>query len=524
MNKITLSILGVVFLSFNAFAQNADSVPPENPRATLTRSSDDNELQTRLSKNIYRTEYREEWHSHPHHGDHHTGHDASTWYENYQEQERYCHEYQDVEYYWDWEYFYEYVPYQEKVCHNETIYEEGPNVCREVEVIEDGVKKIRKICERQQIPRVVEHCELVWKTRPVLSKRMVQKSRLVTKCDWRYRTVTKTRLRTFEESHSHMVPVSVFDHQEEKTVTIVFPEDAKLEVGEVETYEVKFDGSKVSLNSDSKTYVYDELNREDFKNEIRITLKLGQLDKDEYGKSSIFSLMVAGEGDKAQLMFKDTKPLYKVKTTYRVELFGDNQEKLLESEIPLSEAKTDLGSRLFILSLVPGEGMLGQLLKDFIKGYVDYTVKLTVRRESVLFEGGSLEFTVTQSRQGDLEDYLFGQSSLSDFKLDRHGDDYSLTIKDAVAGHEKVRVTYEVKIWRKAFIGLGTHVVGRGRWVSDGAKEMVFHLKKGENNPVANGLREKLERGTTYYYELYVLRESPLFVGGHVAFDVKKKR
>ena len=65
-------------------------IPPlDTPRAVLVRNQDQNTLEVKLSKNLFRTEYREEWHAHPHTGDHHPGHDPSTWYETYPDQEQY---------------------------------------------------------------------------------------------------------------------------------------------------------------------------------------------------------------------------------------------------------------------------------------------------------------------------------------------------------------------------------------------------------------------------------------------------
>src|SRR3989338_5425039 len=118
-------------------SEDTIAVSPDTPRASLVRSQNQNTLVVKLSKNIFRTEYREEWHTHPHYGDHHSGHDASTWYETYQDQEQYCHE---VEYwvsepYWDTE------TYQEWHCES------------------DG------------------HCHWIWRTRPVMRYRQVRKVR-----------------------------------------------------------------------------------------------------------------------------------------------------------------------------------------------------------------------------------------------------------------------------------------------------------------------------------------------------------
>src|SRR3989338_6862969 len=190
------SLISFIFLGMMASAWASDdtaAVPPDTPRAILVRSQDQNTLEVRLSKNIFRTEYREEWHTHPHYGDHHSGHDASTWYETYQE----------------WH------------CNNQG------------------------------------QCQWVWRTRPVLRYRQVRKVR----CEWLWRTVTKVRLRTFEELHSHTVPVQVYDRTVEKQVRIVMPPEAQLQTGETETLSIAFDGEKVLLRPSSNFYVYREVSR-----------------------------------------------------------------------------------------------------------------------------------------------------------------------------------------------------------------------------------------------------------------------
>ena len=47
-------------------SDDTTATPPDVPRASLVRHQDQNTLEVKLSKNIFRTEYREEWHAHPH--------------------------------------------------------------------------------------------------------------------------------------------------------------------------------------------------------------------------------------------------------------------------------------------------------------------------------------------------------------------------------------------------------------------------------------------------------------------------
>ncbi len=453
------------------------TVPPDTPRASLVRSQNQNTLEVRLSKNIFRTEYREEWHAHPHYGDHHPGHDASTWYETYEDQEQYCHEveYWESEPYWDTEYY--------QVWH----------------------------CESNG------HCHWIWQTRQVLRYRQVRKVR----CDWRWRTVTKIRLRTFEELHSHTVPVQVYDRTVEKQVRIVMPAEAQLQTGETETLGVAFDGEKVSLRPLSQFYVYREVSREEQRNGILITLGLGTLDPEDYGKASISRLRLKGEFDQTTLHFVDEKPFYRVDTKYYLDVVNeDGKEIVSNAEIPLDEAKAPF--RTFALPLVPGQGKLGPFVLEYLKGYVDYTLRLRVIRQSVLFEGGKLEFIVEAKRKGVLDNALFGYFSIGDLRLVREGRQFYLKLIDTKAGQEKVNVLYSLKIHRKT-LWVSDHVVGRAQWNSDGAQEMSYLLRKGEPNPVALGLREDLEKKTTYYVRLRVLRESPLFTGGQVAFEINRK-
>ncbi|MBI3019408.1 MAG: hypothetical protein HYY61_05910 [Deltaproteobacteria bacterium] len=458
-------------------SDDTTAIPPDAPHAILVRSQDQNTLEVRLSKNLFRTEYREEWHTHPHTGDHHAGHDSSTWYETYEEQEQYCHE---VEYwvsepYWDTE------TYQEWYCNNQG------------------------------------YCQWIWRTRPVLRYRQVRRVR----CEWLWRTVTKIRLRTFNELHAHSVPVQVYDRTVEKHVVVNWPPEARLNPGETETLKVSFDGERVSLRPSSSFYLYRELNREDNRNEVTITLGVGTLDKEEYGKASIAGLRLKGEFDQAALHFVDEKPFYRVDTRYSLEVVDENGKAVVSNvDIPLEEAKGPL--RTFALPLVPGQGRLGQFVSEYLKGYVDYTLRLRVVRQSLLFEGGKVEFTLEAKRKGVLDNFLFGRSSIGDFRLVREGGNVYLKLLDAKADQEKVNVHYSLKIHRK-IAWVSDHVAGRAQWAGDGTREMTYLLRKGEPNPAALGLRENLEKGTTYDVRLRVLRESPLFTGGQVSFEINKK-
>ncbi|MBI2645850.1 MAG: hypothetical protein HYW85_02290 [Deltaproteobacteria bacterium] len=474
------SLISFIFLGMMASAWASDdtaSAPPDTPRAILVRSQDQNTLEVRLSKNIFRTEYREEWHTHPHYGDHHSGHDASTWYETYQDQEQYCHE---VEYwvsepYWDTE------TYQEWHCES------------------DG------------------HCHWIWRTRPVMRYRQVRKVR----CEWLWRTVTKVRLRTFEELHSHTVAVQVYDRTVEKQVRIVMPPEAQLQTGETETLSVAFDGERVLLRPSSNFYVYREVSREEQRNEVLITLGLGTLDSEEYGKTSISGLRLEGEFDQATLHLVDEKPSYRVNTQYYLDVVDEEGKAIVSNAaIPLDEAKAPF--RTFSLPLVPGQGKLGPFVSDYLKGYIDYTLRLKVIRHSILFEGGKVEFVIETKRKGVLDNGAFSHPSIGDFRLVREGGNFYLKLLDTKAGQEKVNVQYSLKIHRK-ILWVSDHVVGRAQWNSDGTQEMTYLLRKGESNLLAAGLRENLEKKTTYYVRLRVLRESPLFTGGQVAFEINKK-
>lgn len=474
------SLLSFIFLGMvvSAWAsEDTGQVPQDNPRAVVVRSEGQNTWTVTLSKNLFRTEYREQWHTHPHYGDHHAGHEPSTWYETYEDQEQYC---QEVEY-WESEPYWDTELYQAWVCNN------------------------------------AGQCQLVWQTRPVLRYRQVRKVR----CDWRWRTIVKTRLRVFNELHSHIVPVQVYDRTVEKRVVIHWPEEARLNLGETENLEVSFDGEKVLVQPSSSFYVYREIGREENQNEMTVTLGLDTLDKEEYGKASISGLRLEGELDQATLRFVDEKPFYRVDTKYYLDVVDENGKAVVSNaEIPIEEAKEPL--RTFAIPLVPGQGKLGQAVSEYLKGYVDYTLRLRVVRQSILFEEGKVEFTLEAKRKGVLDNELFSSSSIGDFRLVREGGNFYLKLSDTKAGQEKVNVQYSFKIYRK-ILWVSDHVVGRAQWNSDGSKDMTYLLRKGEDNPLAQGLREDLEKHTSYYVRLRVLRESPLFTGGQVFFEINRK-
>ncbi len=464
-------------LSFPVWAEErGENVPKDQPAVTLVRHSGEQTFAARLSKNLFRTEYRESWHEHSHTGDHHEGHEPSTWYEQYEDLEPYY----ETEYYWDWETYYDNELYREYVCYSPT------------------------------------QCEWVWKTRLVLKRRWVQKSRQVLK----YRTVIRTRLRTFNESHAHQVPVQVYDRTVETRVTLHFPEGAYLNANETEKVELSFDGENVTLKPSSSFYVYREVGRSGDLGGLVITLGLGTLDPDDYGKSSVSGLRLEGEDEQARLHFVDEKPYYRIKTTYHIRMRDDADRVIVDADIPSEEASEPL--RTFALLLVPGQGALGQYVSQYVRGFVDYRLRLTVVRESPLFEGGKLEFGVDAKRKGELDNATFGSPSVPEFRLYKEGRQIFLKIVDTEAGHERVHTDYQLKIHRSTWL-IGTHVVCRARWKDEGTKVMTFLLEEGADNPAAKGLREAMESGTKYTLRLRVHRQSLLFTGGQVFFEIEKE-
>ena len=232
-------------------------------------------------------------------------------------------------------------------------------------------------------------------------------------------------------------------------------------------------------------------------------------------------MRLAGEVEAAVLHFVDEKPFYRVDTKYYLDVIDEKGKAVVSNaEIPLKEARSPF--RTFSLPLVPGEGSLGHFVSDYLRGYIDYTLRLKVIRSSLLFEGGKVEFTIEAKRKGVLDNSLFGLPSIGEFRLVREGGQFYLKLTDTKAAQEKVNVQYSLKIHRKT-LWVSDHVVGRAQWNSDGTPEMTYLLRKGEPNPLALGLRENLEKGTFYYVRLRVLRESPLFRGGHVSFEINRK-
>lgn len=477
--KKFLFVFGFLFSVPFLFAQN---MPIENPQATLVRRAGEQELNITLTKNIFRTEYRDEWHTHSHHGDHHPGHDPSTWHEEYQEQEPY----QDVEYYWDWEYYTDYEMRREWVCYHDH--------------------------------RHGNQCHWEWRRVPVTKRRWVQKTRIIT----RWRTVTKIRLRTFEESHSHLVPVQVYDHTETKKVRVQLPAEAALERNETERFHVSFDGKEVNVTPESSFYPYRTIHYENRSGEVRIVLDLKILDREEYGKSSIEQFELKGELEEARVSFQDTKPFYKVFTSYFLEVIDENSRTVVDNIlIPLNLGREPF--RTFFVPLIPGQGALGNFVQDFIKGDVDYLVRLKVLRQSVLFEGGQLEFVVELTRKGTLDPSLYGAPSIAEFRLVREDRSVYLVVNDTKANHDKVKTFYSIKISRSTW-GVGTTVIGRALWESDKKGTIKFLLKKGADNPIGRNLEEHVEKGTKYDIRLRVERQSALFPQGQVRFDLNREQ
>ena len=521
MKKVLLYAMGgllfyPLFLSIAAYAEE------DHPSEILIRQNNQLSVETTLSKNFYRTEYRDEWVTHGHYGDHDPeNHNPSEWYEEYEDQEQYCHEVQyweDVPYYVDETYWYT-VRYQERVCQNRIIYEEQ-NVCRIVWVIENGRQVQRKICERQLVPRTIQECHYEWRERPVQRTRRVLRYRqeLRTRCEWRYRTVTKKRLRTFSEAHIHSVPYQVLDRTETRRVVVHFPEAALLFDRETESVELSFDGEFVTLNVSSRYYVYQETDRRVNDDAVVITLGLGTLDEDAYGRGSISGLQLSGEDLQTVVRFVDEKPFYRVRTTYYLMVLDENGDKVVDGMIPESDATSPL--RTFSVPLAPGQGSMRDSVFKILRGYIDYRLILTVKRESVLFEGGELSFKLEAMRQGILDNGLFGSATISDLRLLKYPDGTRLKIVDEAANHERVGVIYSIKIERKGFWGYST--IGRAHWASDGSQEMLFLLRKGAANPIGEGLEEHVEQGETYRMTFRVLRTCPLFTGGQVSFEVER--
>lgn len=121
-----------------------------------------------------------------------------------------------------------------------------------------------------------------------------------------------------------------------------------------------------------------------------------------------------------------------------------------------------------------------------------------------------------------LNNASFGLQSLGEFTLYKEGGYIFLKIVDTMAGHEGVETDYQIKMERSKWL-IGTKVVCRANWKSDGTQEMIYLLEEGADNPVARGLREAMEDGTEYTVRLRVHRANPLFAGGQVFFEKEKE-
>ncbi|WP_413290301.1 hypothetical protein [Bdellovibrio sp. HCB337] len=313
----------------------ANAAPAEKTTATLTRSAaSGTEVSETLTKNIYRQESVQVPYTvqEPYQ-------DTETYYENvpYQETESYYENvpYQDQETYTDYEEYYE-QEYRceersrdERICHDKESCHIAPGTNP------DGSP--RRVCTTQPvcetITRRYQDCDYV----PVRRTRAVERTRWVTRYrqELRHRTVTRyrqeQRTRTVTRYRDKEVCCkteirTVFDHQFQLPVRVVFPAETVLAGAEQETFSVEFTGSEsspsVKLTPKKVLFGY-EVERQDVNGAgIVVTLKRVALySQDQLGVATIKGLGLQAIKEGSVIRFTDEGLRPRVDTAYSYQVF-----------------------------------------------------------------------------------------------------------------------------------------------------------------------------------------------------------
>lgn len=313
----------------------AHAAPAEKTTATLIRSAASGiEVSDTLLKNIYRQDsvqvpytVQEPYQTTETYYENVPYEETESYYENvpYQEQERYT----DYEEYYDQEYRCEERSRDERVCHDKESCHIAPGTNP------DGSP--RRVCttqpECETVTRRYQDCNYV----PVRRTRAVERTRWVTRYrqELRHRTVTRyrqeQRTRTVTKYRDKEVCCkteikTVFDHQFQLPVRVIFPAETALVGNEQESFAVEFTGSEsapaVKLAPKQVLFGY-AVDRQDVNGAgVVITMKRVALyTQDQLGGATIKGLGLQATKAGSVIRFKDEGLRPRVETAYSYQVF-----------------------------------------------------------------------------------------------------------------------------------------------------------------------------------------------------------
>lgn len=345
-------LFGVILTLFISSATLA--APQEKTTDLITRNSEvGNTIRTELSLNEYRQEAYQ---------------DNYTVEVPYEAQETY---YVDIPYETE-ETYYESIPYTERVpytnyedyyerehvcrnvtryrqeCRNENVCEPGHRVCQPItecgtnargericktrNECRQGERQCREMPRCRQVPYSERQCEWenVRRTRPVIRYRdeiryrEELRTRRVTKYRQESRTRTVTKYRT--ESRCCVTKYRpVFDHQFTQPVTVIFPQEALLMTGEIESVHFQLKGNEqapeVTIQVQSRIFDYVIADtRQEGREKVYLLKTQPKWHERNAGRESLKSLKLQFRQGQAVISFMETIASPRMTTVYTLEV------------------------------------------------------------------------------------------------------------------------------------------------------------------------------------------------------------
>lgn len=373
-------------------------------------------------------------------------------------------------------------------CHERRVCHPGPveRDCRDVERC-DNIPVRRERCEYENVRRT----RPVTKYRDEVRYRRVQRQRTVT----RYRDeirccVTKTR--------------QVFDHQWVQPVTVVFPVDAILNLGEREVFQLSLGGSEtqplVALKIVDSIFGYKVI-REDIKPGLAL-IELGLQPKytgADLGAQTIkgLALKIQGAGV-ANVSFEDSGRKTRVQSSYRVSILDQTGQI-----ISTADQAQVVGNRVQIA--LPGNLPSAQRLQ----------ILLDVSRQGLVIAEGQTAFQVQASYSGILEiGVQKDNSKIQIVDIEGNGPSATLVFQDNAPAHPDVNTLYKISTSRKS-AGRTVYMQDKSfdRGTLSAAVDGSYRIRFADLGISAQNLQDHFNTGDVVTVSLEVFRTTPTISG-----------
>lgn len=372
-----------------------------------------------------------------------------------------------------------------RVCHNEP---GGPGVCT-----------IDQVCENVPVRKQVCDWQNVMKSRPVTKYRN----------ETRYRQETRTRTVTKYRTETRCCVTKqrqVFDHQWTQAVTIQFPADAPLYVGEKESLQVSLTGSEgqpqVIVQMLDSVYGYQVVRQDVTPGLIVVALQTRpKFTAAELGAGTLkgLELVIQGTGQ-AYVRFQDAGRKTRVDSTYQVTVLEDGTNAVL--------AQANLAQMTGAWVQIPLTMPLAIEKK--------YSVVLDVNRVGSVIAEGQVRFQAQSTYVGVLDmNVQKDNSKIHVIGIEGSGLNAVAVFQDLAPAHPEMKTTYKISTSRRGSGGSEVYMQDKSlepATLSVGV-DGYYRVSFADLGVSADNLIRYFRSGDSVKVDLEVFRTSPRISG-----------